>query len=120
MRFFLLIGLFFAAVFAQENIEDALEGTDLLNNDEVAAADPSELDIIDPETKTEDDEEENESPDSEDEPEAEAEPEAEKEPVPEREGFSGGSFVGGIVFAVVVMGLAIVGYRYWQSQRNML
>jgi len=98
--------------------EDALEGTDLLNNDEVAAADPSELDIVDPETTTEDNEEENESPEAE--PEADAEPEAEKEPVPEPEGFSGGSFVGGIVFAVVVMGLAIVGYRYWQSQRNML
>ena len=114
--------------------EDALEGTDLLNNDEVAAADPSDLDIASPETTEEEDEEagEDASPeaepeaepeaDAEPEPEADAEPEAEteQEPEPVPEHFSGGSFVGGIVFAVVVMGLAIVGYRYWQSQRNML
>merc|ERR1712242_516836 len=84
--------------------------------------DPS---IIEPEMDETDEDEIDDEAEAEDapvepEPEvtAEAEPEPENEPEPTPERFSGGSFFGGIVFAVAVMALGIGAYNSDNTRHN--
>merc|ERR1711935_797309 len=103
MRFLILIALFAVAVFETPEVVNVYE-------DEVDGEDETAEDApLDPEPAVEPD------ADAEPEPVADAEP----EPTPER-GFSGGSFFGGIVFAVAVMALGVGAYKFRQHQAQSL
>merc|ERR1712176_1622600 len=99
-----------------------------MNQDDVAASEdllPIDTDssIIEPEMDTADEDDGDDEAEAEDapvEPEPEAEPEPENEPEPTPERFSGGSFFGGIVFAVAVMALGIGAYKFRQHQAQSL